>query len=158
MVRAPVTGTVADIRVREGSALNAGDQVLQIVNADAEPEVWAFLPGKDRPRLQPGNDLQVEIVGYTKSREHAKITYVSPEAFGASEAAKAVGPALADSIKLGQGAQYVWVRAKLPGKTYKTQNNLWFYHHGMPVKAEVKLTEKPFIVTLLPSLGKYIPD
>lgn len=157
-VRASVSGTVADIRVRQGSPLAAGDQVLQIVSADAEPEVWAFLPGKDRPRLQPGKDLQVEIVGYTKSREHAKISYVSPEAFGGREAAKVVGGALADSIKLAEGQQYVWVRAKLPGKTFKTQNNKWFYHHGMPVKAEVKLSEKPFIVTLLPSLGKYIPD
>ncbi len=157
LVRAKQSGTVSDIRVRVGSALQPGDQVLQIVEPDAQPEIWAFLPGKDRPRLRLGQDLQVEILGYTKARDKAKITYVSTETMGPTEAAKIVGTQLADSIKLPPGS-YVWVRAKLPSKTFKTQHNTWFYHHGMPAKTEVKIQDKPFLVTLLPALEKYIPD
>ena len=63
---------------------------------------------------------------------------------------------VADAVKLPQGS-YVWVRSKLP-KTFKTQHNTWFYHHGMPAKTEVKIQEKPFLVTLLPALEKYLPD
>jgi hypothetical protein len=104
LVRAKQAGTVSDIRVRVGSALQSGDQVLQVVDPDAQPEIWAFLPGKDRPRLRLGQDLQVEIVGYTKARDQAKITYVSTETLGPTEAAKIVGSQLADSIKLANGS------------------------------------------------------
>ena len=157
LVRAKKDGTVSDIRVHVGSSLQPGDQVLQIVDPDAQPEVWAFLPGKDRPRLRLDHLLQVEIVGYTKSRDKAKITYVSTETLGQAEAAKIVGAQLADSLRLPPGS-YVWVRAKLPSKTFKTQHNTWFYHHGMPAKTEIKIQSKPFLVTLLPALEKYIPD
>ena len=156
-IRAKVAGTVSDIRVRPGTALQPGEQILQIVNPSTDLEVSVFLPGKDRPRLRVGQDLQVEIIGYTKSRDIAKITYVSPEVMGQADAAKAIGAQVADAIKLAPGS-YVWVRARLPSKTFKTQHNTWFYHHGMPVKAEVKTQSKPFLVTLLPSLEKYLPD
>ena len=157
IIRASADGTVSDIRVRVGSSLTPGDLVLQILEPGAEPEVWVFLPGKDRPRLRLEQELQTEIVGYTKSRDKAKITYISPEAFGPTEVAKIVGVSLADSVKLAPGS-YVWVKAKLPAKAFKTQHQTFWYHHGMPVKAEVKIQSKPFLVTLLPALEKYIPD
>jgi biotin carboxyl carrier protein len=157
LVRARKAGTVSDIRVRVGALLQPGDPILQIVDPSADPEVWAFLPGKDRPRLREGQDLQIEIIGYTKTREHAKISYVSPEILGPTEAAKIVGATLADSIKLPPGS-YVWVKAKLPKKTFKTQHQTLWFHHGMPVKAEVKIQNKPFLVTLLPALEKYLPE
>jgi biotin carboxyl carrier protein len=158
LVRAKVEGTVSDLRVRVGQAIAPGDMVLQIVDPKAEPEIWAFLPAKDRPRLRATQILQTEILGYTKSREKSKIYFVSPEAMGASDAAKIIGPQLADALKLAQGGSYVLVKAKLPGKTFKTQHSTLFYHHGMSAKTEVKIRSKPFIVTLLPSLEKYIPD
>jgi biotin carboxyl carrier protein len=157
LVRAPLDGTVSDIRVHIGSALQNGEQVLQIVDPKADPEIWTFLPAKDRPRLRPGQDLQVGIIGYTKSRDHAKIFHVSTEAHGQNEAAKIIGSQLADAIKLPPGS-YVWVRAKLPKKTFTTQHNTWFYHHGMVATTEVKIQSKPFLVTLLPAIEKYIPD
>ena len=33
-----------------------------------------------------------------------------------------------------------------------------YFHHGMQAKTEVKLVDKPFLVTLLPALEKYIPE
>jgi biotin carboxyl carrier protein len=158
IVRAKVAGTVSDLRVRQGTALNAGDVVLQIVDPAAEPQVWAFLPAKDRPRLRAGQQLQTEIGGYTKTREKAVIYAVSPEATGPNDAAKYIGPQLADALKLAPGGSYVVVKAKLPGKTFKTQHSVLYFHHGMTAKTEVKIKSKPFIVTLLPSLEKYIPD
>jgi biotin carboxyl carrier protein len=156
VVRARSDGTVSDIRVQLGALLQPGEPILQVVDPKADPEMWAFLPGKDRPRLRPGQTLQVEIVGFTKTREKVAITYVSPETFGAAEVAKIVGPTLADSIKMPPGS-YVWVKAKMP-KKFKTQHSTLWYHHGMVAKTEVKIQEKPFLVTLLPSLEKYLPD
>jgi hypothetical protein len=156
VVRARSDGTVSDIRVQLGALLQPGEPILQVVDPKADPEMWAFLPGKDRPRLRPGQTLQVEIVGFTKTREKVAITYVSPETFGAAEVAKIVGPTLADSIKMPPGS-YVWVKAKMP-KKFKTQHSTLWYHHGMVAKTEVKIQVKPFLVTLLPSLEKYLPD
>ena len=51
-----------------------------------------------------------------------------------------------------------WIRAKLPGKSFKTQHRTFWYHHGMQAKTEVKIQSKPFLVTLLPALEKYLPD
>jgi multidrug efflux pump subunit AcrA (membrane-fusion protein) len=156
-IRARNDGTVSDIRVREGALLQTGDMILQIVDPNADPEVIAFLPGKDRPRLREKQDLQIALAGYTKSREKAIITHVSPENVGPAEAAKVIGAQLADALKLPPGA-YVVVRAKLPGKQFKSQKRLFWYHHGMVAKAEVKIQDKPFLATLLPVLEKYLPD
>lgn len=157
LVRAKQAGIVSDVRVRPGQQLTPGDHVALIVEPDVVPEVWAFLPGKDRPRLRPGQNLQVQITGYTKKPERAEMTSVASELLGPAEAAKIVGPQFADAIKLAPGS-YVWVKAKLPGKTFKTQHHTLYYHHGMLAKTEVKIQKKPFLVTLLPALGRYLPD
>ncbi len=158
-IRALKAGTVTDIRTRGGSLLNPGDQICTIVDADkTEPEIFAFLPVKDRPRLRPGMKLQVEIVGYTKIRELATITFVSREGMGSNEAAKILGQTLADAVRLPQNGSYVLVKAKLPGRTFKTDHYTLFYSHGMQAVTEVLIAEKPFLVTLFPALEKYIPD
>lgn len=157
-VRATRAGTVSDIRVRTGAPLQPGDHILSIVDAGLEPEVVAFLPSKDRPRLRTGLDLQLDLLGYTKAREKAQITFVSPEAIGANEAAKYVGATIADALKLPQGGSYVIVKARLPKRTFQAEHHTYHYHHGMQAITEVKVSEKPFLVDLLPALEKYLPE
>ena len=50
------------------------------------------------------------------------------------------------------------MRSRLPARTFKAEHNYYHYHHGMHAKVEVKIQSKPFLVTLLPALGKDIPD
>lgn len=158
-IRATRAGTVSDIRVRPGNLLQPGDHILTIVDAGkTEPEIIAFLPATDRPRLTVGMPLQVELAGYTKSREIATITFVSPEAIGSNEAAKYVGATIADALKIPQGGSYVIVRGRLPGRTFQTEHHTFSYHHGMQAKTEVKIASKPFLVSLLPALEKYLPE
>ncbi len=156
-VRAPHAGTISDIRVRSGQPLQPGEPIATIVQPGAEPQIFAFLPSKDRPRLRTGQVIQIELVGYTKGREQAIITYVGTEAIGANEAAKTLGQTLADALKLPLGS-YVLVKARLPSRTFKTQHSVLNYHHGLLAKTEVKISEKPFLVSLLPALEKYLPD
>ena len=156
-VRATKDGTVSDIRVRSGQPLQPGEPIATILQPGAAPEIYTFLPSKDRPRLRVGQVVQIELVGYTKARELATITYVGTEAIGANEASKTLGQTLADALKLPLGS-YVLVKAKLPSRTFKTQHNTLNYHHGLLAKTEVKISEKPFLVTLLPALEKYLPD
>lgn len=153
-VRARKAGVVSYIRVHVSQGLTLGDHILSIVDPGTQPEVIAFLPGTDRPRLRAGMDLQVALDGYTKGREAAKIKSVSKEAMGAQAVRAEIGPELADALKL--DGSYVIVRATLPSRTFKTEHRTYRYYHGMPAKTEVRIESKRFLVTLLPMLEKYL--
>lgn len=155
-VRATKDGTVSDIRVRAGQPLQPGEPIATIVQPGAEPEVYAFLPSKDRPSLRKGQTLQVDLIGYTKARELATITAIGTEAIGGNEAAKVLGQTLADALKLPPGS-FVLVKARLPRRTFRNKGDTLNFHHGMLTKTEVKISEKPFLVSLLPALEKYLP-
>jgi len=157
VVRASKDGTVTDTRTLVGKQLNAGDRILSIVDPGTAPEILCFLPGKDRPRLRVGMKLQVELVGYTKVRELVEITSVGTEVIGGNEAARYVGAEIADTLKQLQGGSFVIVKARLPS-TFKTDRKTHRYYHGMPATTEVKIQSKPFLVSLLPVLEKYLPD
>jgi len=159
IVRARRDGTVSDIRVHPSQAVQPGEPVLQIVAPGTEPEVVAFLPGRDRPRLRAGQTIQIEIEGYKKVREFATITDVQNEVIGGTEASKFLGVAQADQLRLmNTGESFVIVKAKLPSRTFQTEQRIYRYHHGMVAKTEVKVRNQPFVVTLLPALEKYLPD
>jgi membrane fusion protein (multidrug efflux system) len=155
-VRAPVDGVVSDVRVAVGKSVNFGDPILTVSAPDQLPEVWALLPGSDRPRLKVGAELQVELVGFQKTREKAKIKEISSGITGAALARNQIGAELADALKLApEGGSYVLVKAQLPRKGFRAKGKKYFFHHGMPSKNEVRVEDKRFISTLLPSLEKY---
>ena len=114
------------------------------------------MPSKDRPSLRKGQTLQVDLIGYTKARELATITAIGTEAIGGNEAAKVLGQTLADALKLPPGS-YVLVKAHLPRRTFRNKGDTLNFHHGMLTKTEVKISEKPFLVSLLPAVEKYLP-
>jgi hypothetical protein len=155
-VRASIDGVVADIRVAEGKSVNFGDPILTIVPAGTEPELWAFLPGSDRPRLKGGQTLQIELVGFQKIRERGKLFEISLGNTGAGMARTLLGPELADSLKLAQDGSYVLVKAKLPKRSFRAKGKTYRYFQGMPAKVEVRVEDKRFISTLLPSVEKYV--
>lgn len=155
-VRATKEGTVSDIRIRIGSPLEFGAPILTIVAPGTEPEIWAYMPGGDRPRLHANQMLQVELAGFQKTREAAEIYSVARNTTGATEAKRALGAELADALKIAPDGTYVLVKAKLPARTFKARGRMYRYHSGMPAKTEVRVESKRFVVTLLPSLEKYI--
>ena len=154
-VRASVEGTVSDIRVGEGKTVNFGDPICTVVPPGTEPKLWAFLPGSDIARLKNGQTLQVELNGYQKTRERAKIYSITKGVSGSALARAQLGPELADSLKLAQEASYVLVKAKLGKNFFRAKGKKYWFHHGMPSKNEVRVEDKRFITTLLPSLEKY---
>ncbi len=156
-IRANRKGMISDIRVHQGTQLNPGDSVAQIIDPNTEPVVWSFLPGTDRPRIHTEQILQIELPGYNKVREKAVITGVNPEVVGGNEASRYIGAELADALKL-EGSTYTLVKARLPSRQFIAQKQKLFYYHGMLVGTEVKVQSKPFLVTLLPALEKYLPD
>ena len=157
IIRALKDGTVADIRLEQGKMIQPGEKIATIVDPGVEPEINCFLPGKDRPRLHEGMELQVAIQGYTKTPEYVKITYVGSEVISGAAAANVLGTELSETLgKQLQGGNWVLVKARLP-KTFKTDHDTLRYHHGMTAQTEVKIKDKPFIVTVIPALEGHVP-
>ena len=158
-IRAPRDGVVTNLHVKEGVAVQLGGYILQITDENSDIEVLAFLPGTDGPRIRDAMPLQLELEGYTKARAIATITHVQPDVVSGTEAAKLAGDMLAESVARElQTGTWISVRARLPSRTFKAEHSTYHYHHGMHAKVEVKIRSKPFLVTLLPALEKYLPE
>jgi multidrug efflux pump subunit AcrA (membrane-fusion protein) len=155
-IRAPKDGVVSEIRIRPGAGLSLSDPILQIVEPGAEPEVWAFLPGTDRPRFHVGQELQVSLTGFKMTNVKPKIYAVGRDVIGYTEVKRTLGPEIADGLHLAQDASYVIVKAKLPGRTFKSDHKEFRFHQGMAAKAEVLTDEKRFLARLFPSVEKYV--
>ena len=155
-VRAPTDGTLSDVFVRPGAGVQFGDPILTIVEPGTLPEIWALLPGQDRPRLRPGQPLQVALTGFSKGREIARIYEVGRDVIGAVEARRILGPELAGAVKIGELGSYVLVKARLARPTFESEHRTYHYYQGMPAKTEVKVDAKRFLTSLIPSLDKYL--
>jgi hypothetical protein len=99
--------------------------------------------------------LQVELTGYTKTRESATIYEVGRDVIPSSEARRTIG-ADAEVLHLAQDGNYVLVKATLPGRTFHAEHRTYQYHQGLPAKTEVRVESKRFLITLIPSLEKYV--
>ena len=158
-VRAPRSGVVTNVHVKEGVAVQMGSYVMQITDENSDIEVLAFLPGTDGPRVRDTMPMQLELDGYKKARANATITHIQSDAISGTEAAKLAGDMLAESVaKELQAGTWIAVRARLPTRTFKAEHSTYNYHHGMHANVEVKVRSKPFLVTLLPALEKYLPE
>lgn len=156
-VRAPRDGVVSDIRARLGENMSPGEAIVTILPEDADVTVVTFLNATDRPRLHKGMKMKVNLAGYTKSPETAEIVEVGNDAIAPEAVQKYLGTTLAGSVKLAHGS-YVLVKAKMPTRTFESQKQTLYYHHGMQAKVDVLINEKPFLVTLIPALEKYLVD
>ena len=157
IIRAPKSGVIAEMHAVISNPVSMGEHICTIVEPGTVPELRAFLPGTDRARLHKGMKLQVELLGYVKSRESAEITDVSSDVMASAAAKQKVGAELADSLHLNPEGSWVEIRAKLPARSFRVKGKTMFYHHGMTAKTEVRIEAKRFVVTLLPSLEKYVP-
>ncbi|HRC57612.1 MAG TPA: hypothetical protein PKU97_16875, partial [Kofleriaceae bacterium] len=106
------------------------------------------------PRLRRGQPIQIDLTGYTKVRERGTIVEVGTEVIGPNEARRALGQKNADAVPL--SGPVVMVRATLPTRNFKVNRDTFRYHDGMPLRGEVKVENKPFLVSLIPALEKVL--
>ena len=50
----------------------------------------------------------------------------------------------------------VLVKAKLTKRTFEAQHHTYHFHNGLHGNGEVKIEEKPFLVTLIPAIEKVL--
>ena len=140
-IRAPIDGVVSSVLVTD--QVSEGEQLLTIIPDGSEPSVLAFLPGSDRSRLAPGMTLQLELSGYSRTREMLEITEVEPEVLGQAQARKRLGQKLGDSIAL--PSSVVVVKAKLSAMTFESAGTTYHYFDGMDGLAEIQVDTKSFL-------------
>ena len=120
-LKAPVDGVVGDIRVRAGQLVLPGVPVLKVSPEHAAPSIVALMPGFDRPRLQVGMTVQIDLPGYRKKREEAIIESIGTESVGPDEARRAVGDSVGEALPI--GGPVVVVRARLSWSAMKASKS-----------------------------------
>ena len=150
-LRASTAGVVGDIRVRPGQLLVPSAQVMK-VSTSAEPSVVALLPGFDRPRLEVGMTLQIELPRYHKRRELAVIDSIGSQVIGPDEARRSLGDPIGDALPI--AGPVVLVRAHLAARTFMSGGREYEFHDGMLGKAEVKVSHESLLRMLIPGAGE----
>lgn len=150
VTRAPFSGTVSDIRIREGQYLLRGQAVLSLRGSTAGFSVVALLPGDARPLLHTGDEMRLELVGYPYAYQQLTIHSIDDEVVGSEEARRFLGPVLSDTVAV--SGPVILVRAKLPSTAFRSQKQLYDYFDGMIGFAEVPIRTENVVVSLFPGL------
>lgn len=148
VVRSPIAGDVADLRVRPGQRVEPGDVVASLVDTGGGLEVVALLPGEDRPQLGPGMTLRLELDGYPFAYHALAIEDVSAAVIGPAEARRVVGVEVAESLQV--TGPVVLVRGRLPAAELAFDGRLLPLHDGMHGRAEVRVGEQRTLFALVP--------
>ncbi|HEY5920335.1 MAG TPA: HlyD family efflux transporter periplasmic adaptor subunit [Kofleriaceae bacterium] len=146
-ILAPVDGTIGEWLAPD--LVQAGEQVVTVLTADASPKVIAYVPGIDLKRIQPGMMMQIEVIGHPDSRRTAVITAVGSEPVSASQARKTFGQKLGESVSLPQSG--VRVEAALPADGFASGNKTYQYSDGLEVLVEIKVDTKSFLSVVIPT-------
>ncbi len=149
-LRAPRSGTVSDIRVRAGMHLSPGELVLALVAEQPHFFVTALLPGRFGPRLVPGQELRIELIGYQYAHQTCIVQNVASEVIGPSEVRRYLGPEIGDAI--GVSGPVVLVEAALAGPFFEADDRTHEYRHAMLGQAEVRVDSETILTSLVPGL------
>ena len=152
VVRAPHDGVVTDIKVDPGQQIGVGDAVMAVVDDKAKGlEIIAFLPGGDRPLIEPGMPLRLELAGFDYAYQEVEVDTVTDGVIGPAEARRILGPQLADTLPM-DGGGVIMVRATLPTTTFESDGKVYPYHDGMGGTAEVRTRDETILEMLIPAL------
>jgi multidrug efflux pump subunit AcrA (membrane-fusion protein) len=151
-IRAPADGFVKEVLVRNGQRVEPGSVVLSIVENPAEEglQVIAFLPGDQRPRLQPHQPFRLTLPGYRDVHITSEVRAIS-EVLGAAEArARFVGDRIGDSLQL--AGTVVAVEARLTSPEFESDGKKFQLHDGMIGRVEVQMQSRSLLQSLIPGL------
>lgn len=147
---APRSGTIADLRIRVGQAVHAGDGLVTLIGDRARARVLAIVPAQYRPKLRPGLTLRLELQGFRFAYRELRIEQVGDEAVGPAEVQRYLGPDHAGAIAT--DGPVVLVEASIPSLQFESSGASFAYHDGMVGSADVRLRTEPIALALVPGL------
>jgi biotin carboxyl carrier protein len=156
-VRASTSGRVADVRIEQGRAVEAGQVLLTIADAEGDHvTVHALIPGRYRPAIEVGQPLTLELDGFAAAAQQLTVVGVTEEVVGVHEIQRIVGPQIADV--LGVEGPVVMVHAELHSREIEADGRSWSIHPGMLGEAEIAVRTKPLLYLLVPGLEEVLGD
>ncbi len=147
-IRAPRAGVVGDIRVRPGQRVELGDVIGSIVDPDAGAELYAIVPGGDRPRLAAGQRLRLELDGFHHAYQDLAVESIATEVMGSEEALRYLGRVAGD---VGLRGPVVLVRARLP-RALVADGVAYPWVDGMGGTVHIELESERVVHALVPGL------
>jgi len=151
-VRAPLEGRVLSVLTSPGEFIEAGRPAVLIDTEPSELIVSTLLPGKDRPALEVGQTLLLELDGYLDIALRVEIDEVASDALSAESAEHALGRTLRDTIHV--DGPVVLVRGTLDQTTIESHGEVYPLRGGMPGTARVSTHNEPLIFELIPGLER----
>jgi hypothetical protein len=151
-LHAATAGVVEDIAVRRGQAIAPGDQLLTLSGKDRVCAIWALLPGRYRPELEPDADVRFNVHGYRYAQARASVTSVGAQVLGPREVTRYLGNEVAGTLDL-QGPTVI-AKAELPSCEFSSDSSSYRFHQGMGGSAEVRLRSQALWAVLIPGLRK----
>lgn len=149
-LRAPQAGVVTGLRIRPGQYVTPGEGVVSVVGDNVEVSLVALLPGGQRPLLEPGKPLRVELDGFQHEYHGFVIESVGDQIVGPAEVRRFLGPEIGDAVQL--AGPMVLVRARLPSSTFTSKGRTFNYFDGMLAKADARVRKERILVALVPGL------
>jgi membrane fusion protein (multidrug efflux system) len=149
-LRAPHSGVVGDVRVRDGQLVEAGLRVLDLQGSASAATLIALLPGRYRPLLRAGDRLRFELDGFHQRTHELQLSRVGDQIVGPSEAARYIGRDLADAFAI--NGPVVLVEAKLPATSFEVEGRRYDFANGMFGRAEAVVRDEPVAYAFIPGL------
>ncbi|MDY7228092.1 efflux RND transporter periplasmic adaptor subunit [Hyalangium rubrum] len=149
-LRSPHAGVVSGLRIRPGQYVTPGENVISIVGDDVKVSLVALLPGGQRPLLEPGGSLRVELDGFRHEYHTLTIESVGDQIVGPAEVRRFLGPEIADAVQL--AGPMVLVKARVPSSTFMSKGRTFNYFDGMLAKADARVRLERILVALVPGL------
>jgi membrane fusion protein (multidrug efflux system) len=149
-LRAPHSGVVTGLRIRPGQYVTPGESVVSVVGDKIEVSLVALLPGGQRPLLEPGKPLRVELDGFHHEYHSFVIESVGDQIVGPAEVRRFLGPEIGDAVQL--SGPMVLVRARLPSSTFTSKGRTFNYFDGMLARADARVRTERILVALVPGL------
>jgi membrane fusion protein (multidrug efflux system) len=153
-LRAPHSGFVGDVRVREAQLVEPGMRVLDLEDSAASATLIALLPGRYRPLLHAGHRVRFEVEGFHQRAHEFAISRVGDQILGPGEAARYIGRDLGDAFAL--GGPVVLVQAALPSTSFEVDGQRYDFASGMFGKAEAVVRDEPIAYAFIPGLRPWV--
>ncbi len=150
VMRAPIDGTVSDVRIRPGQHLESGDPVMAILGSSPKRTVIAVLPGNYRPLLRAGLPIRLQLTGYPYVHQNLKVSAIGDEIVGPGAIRRYLGGDIGDAVPLSGPA--VLVYAELPTQGFVWDRREREYYDGMQGMVQVRVKTQSVLLALIPGL------
>lgn len=148
LIRSPRAGTVGDVRIRPGQAVNAGDAAVVLTPEHARFRLVMALPGEYRPMLHAGLDARFELSGFKYAYQSLALDSVANDVVGPQEARRFLGADVGDAVAI--GGPVVISEAPLPTDGFTVDGHFYNYYDGMQGIAQARARRSRILVLLLP--------